>query len=298
MATVGSPPEVSSKLRKIGFTSFFRIGVSFLCLVQVVSYGEDFDKIFSGHIISLDLMSAGIGKLDTTIEDFYKLAYETVGINHTFYYLKYAYILSLVMLLLGVLTRPAAIVAFFCNYCLFFGQELLTYGYDIFMSNSLLFCSVFSVHRGVSVDDYVFFRNKDVVPESFLLKKVLRATLCVVYVFSGLSKAFDGLGWWNGEKMLAALHFNSSKGSFELIDSISKFPILLVAAGILTVMLELSYPLIYYKHLRSFMLYSIIAMHIGILFMLNLNAFSMIMIIWNIVAFYDFDKDRELNLSS
>ncbi|WP_143080347.1 hypothetical protein [Hymenobacter arizonensis] len=259
-------------------------------MTQIVSYGQDFDKIFSGHIIPLDLMSAGIGKLDTTVKDFYDFAYSSVGNNNTFLYLKYTYVISLLMLLLGILTRPAAVFAFICNYCLFFGQELVTNGYDIFMSNSLLFCSLFSVHRGLSLDQYFFSRNKNAGKESYFLRKVLRVTLCVVYVFSGLSKAFDGLGWWNGEKMLTALHFNSSKSSFELIDSISNYPLLLVAGGIITVLLELAYPLIYYVKIRKYMLYSVIAMHVGIAVMLNLNAFSMIMIIWNITAFYDFDE--------
>ena len=278
---------------QITYQAFFRVSLALLCLTQIFGYAKDFDAIYSGKIIPLDLMLAGVGSVDVLLQAALLSLHYTFGVDSVFFALKSLYLFSLFFLLIGFATRATAIVAFLCNYCLFYGQELFCYGYDGFISNSLLFCCIFSINNNFSLDQILFHSRESTnlsPPEQNMLRSTLRITLCVVYVFSGLSKAFDGAGWWNGEKMLAALHFNVTKSSLDTIDLLSKFPALLVISGIAILFVEVLYPIfINYKLTRKYMLAMTIGMHVLIAIFLGLTAFSAIMIIWNITAYANFE---------
>lgn len=289
-----------SLIEELSYSSFFRISVALLALSQVLSYNEEFNAVFSGSIISHDLMSAGLGRTGGILENTLKLLENKIGIDKAFFFIKYLYLISLTTLLIGYKTRFSAIIAFITNHYIFFSQELFTYGYDGFLDNSLLFCCVFKTNYNTSLDSFI--RNKwqavgVVETEGQIMKYALRVTLCVVYLFSGLSKAFDGTGWWNGNKMVASLHFNSSKTSLATIDFLINHPYLLVIGGISTVLIEVLYPiLIFPKITRNITLYGVILMHLLIAFLLKLPAFSAIMIIWNLAAFQYFTES--INITS
>ena len=63
-------------------------------------------------------------------------------------------------------------------------------------------------------------------------------------------------------------------------------PALLLIVGIGTVFLEFSYPFfVYRKNTRKYTIAAIILMHASIAVMMDLYAFSALMIVWNVAAF-------------
>lgn len=275
-------------LKDLDYASFFRISIAFLALTSVISYGDEYYALFAGNSISLNITN----KITENKEDLAFWLYNFLDVFPNtvslFFWLKLLYIFFLVLLLFGFISTISGLMAFFLNLVIYFNSDLLLYGYDIFMYNSLLLCALCSVNSKLSVDNFLF-----AVRRSEFLMPILRVHLCICYLFSGLSKAFDGEGWWNGQKMVNALHYSATSKGLWFADLFTSFPIIPLILGVATVILEISYPIfIWRKRSRFLMLSLTILMHIFIWVFLDLLAFASIMIIWNFAAFYDFDSRR------
>lgn len=111
--------------------------------------------------------------------------------------------------------------------------------------------------------------------------------LTLVYFFSGFDKVL-GFNWRNGESIWKAINLPSANQDFNFDFSfLTEYPILLVAIGWLTIVVEMFYPVfIWISKFREFWLFLTISMHLGIALVLNLYFFSTLMIIWNITNFY------------
>ncbi|WP_339812247.1 HTTM domain-containing protein [Zunongwangia profunda] len=273
------------------FPSFFRIGVGSLGLLYFLSIWGDFNLLYTSKLIPFDLMAVLSSNIDPITKGLLEHIFDANYTDEFYTTLKIIYPVSLLFLILGYKTRIAAFCAAFCYAFIFFGSELYVYGVDQFMFHSFLFCLIFPVSDYSLID---YFRKKihkiTTKDSQLLMRNILRVSLCVVYFFSGLSKVIDGSGWWNGQKMLTALHFNINIKTVNMINWLSEYPILLIGGGIFTIILELLYPfLIFPKKTRPIVLYSTITLHILIALFLSLYTFALIMIIWNITAFYDFN---------
>lgn len=104
-----------------------------------------------------------------------------------------------------------------------------------------------------------------------------------------------GFNWRNGECIWKAITLPYSNLDFNInVSWLSEYQLVPLIAGWSTIFLEMFYPLIFVKRLRTYWLICIILMHAGIALILNLYFFSTIMIIWNMFAFHRFNERKHI----
>jgi hypothetical protein len=187
------------------------------------------------------------------------------------------------LLLLGLLSRPAAIVAWFVHLCAAESGGLLAYGADNFMTTALFYLMLSPLPDRYSFDHWVA-KTKPHNPQALgFWRRVLQVHLCFVYFVGGLAK-FLGSGWWDGSNLWRAL----IRPPFNLVspDLLVHLKYALPLLGISICLLEVSYPVfIWLKRTRRIWLGCILVMHAAIGLMLGLYLFALVMIVMNLAAF-------------
>ena len=186
-------------------------------------------------------------------------------------------------LLLGILCRPAAIIAWFLHLCAAESGGLLSYGADNFMTIALFYLMLSPLPDRYSVDSrLVKIKEKDPQLLGFW-RRVLQVHLCFVYFFGGLAKLL-GSGWWNGSNLWRAL----IRPPFNLLspDILVRFKYALPLLGISICLIEIGYPVfIWVKKTRFLWLVCILAMHAAIGLTMGMYLFALVMIVLNLAAF-------------
>lgn len=258
------------------FLIFFRVMISLIALIEIISLTADLPLFFSSTdtLIPQELMYLQSVAFKY-LYPFYEFI-EAASLTTSFYKTAVPlYILTLLFLLLGLFTRYAAFIALVLQLLIFRSFSHFNYGYDYFLTMSLFYCFVFPVGKYFSVDSKLFKGKKGM---NFNYRRVLQLHLAIAYFFSGIAKALD-IGWWNGNSVWKALA--SVDNTFYSLP-----PLLLTVAGIGTVLIELLYPFLVFKKItRKYAVTSIILMHASIAIMMELYAFSAMMIVWNIAAY-------------
>lgn len=187
------------------------------------------------------------------------------------------------LLLLGLFSRPAAIVAWFVHLCTAESGGLLAYGADSFMTTALFYLMLSPLPDHYSFDHWV---TKTKPKNPLLLgfwRRVLQVHLCFVYFIGGLAKCL-GNGWWDGSNLWRSL----IRPPFNLVppDLLVQFKYVLPLLGISICLLEVSYPIfIWLKRTRWIWLGCILAMHAAIGLTMGLYLFALVMIVMNLAAF-------------
>ncbi|MGE8377308.1 MAG: hypothetical protein ACN6PN_03130 [Sphingobacterium sp.] len=171
-------------------------------------------------------------------------------------------------LLLAVIRQNCApaMLLFVLHYLFFVGYSPWSYGAD-YIGQTALFFSIFICIWG----------------PSHYLQRFFRLQLIAFYFFAGLGKAL-GITWWNGEAVWKALQQPVMPAAFTVPLSAHRYEYLWVGLGILTIIIELGYPLTWTRRFRLFFTNSIILMHIGIALTMGLIHFSCLMIWYNLCA--------------
>jgi hypothetical protein len=187
------------------------------------------------------------------------------------------------LLLLGLFSRLAAIVAWFVHLCAAESGGLLAYGADNFMTTALFYLMLSPLPSSYSIDHWVV-KPKPSNPQALgFWRRVLQVHLCFVYFIGGLAK-FLGNGWWDGSNLWRSL----IRAPFNLIspDLLVQFKYALPLLGISICLLEVSYPVfIWIKGTRLVWLVCILAMHAAIGLMMGLYLFALVLIVMNLAAF-------------
>jgi len=187
------------------------------------------------------------------------------------------------LLLLGLLSRPAAIVAWFVHLCAAESGGLLAYGADNFMTTALFYLMLSPLPDRYSFDHWVAKTKPKKTQALGFWRRVLQVHLCFVYFIGGLTK-FLGSGWWDGSNLWRSL----IRPPFNLVspESLVHFKYVLPLLGISICLLEVSYPVfIWLKKTRSIWLGCVLAMHAAIGLMMGLYFFGLVMIVMNLAAF-------------
>ena len=186
-------------------------------------------------------------------------------------------------LLLGLLSRPAAVIAWFVHLCAAESGGLLAYGADNFMTTALFYLMLSPLPDRYSFDHWVA-KTKPKNPQALgFWRRVLQVHLCFVYFIGGLAKLL-GNGWWDGSNLWRSL----IRPPFNLVspDILVRFKYALPVVGIAICLLEVSYPIfIWIKKTRLIWLVCILAMHAAIGILMGLYLFALVMIIMNVAAF-------------
>jgi uncharacterized membrane protein YphA (DoxX/SURF4 family) len=186
-------------------------------------------------------------------------------------------------LLIGFLSRPAAVAAWFLHLSAVKSGDLVSYGMDNFTSIGLFYLMLSPLPDRFSLDWR--WRKTHEQDRQILgfFRRVLQIHLCLIYFFGGMAKCL-GRDWWNGSNLWRAL----IRPPFNLIspEILVQWKYAFPVAGILICLLEISYPVfIWPKRTRAIWLAGIVLMHVGIGLTMGMYLFSLILIVLNLSAF-------------
>ena len=187
------------------------------------------------------------------------------------------------LLVLGLFSRPAAILTWFLQLACAKSGGLFSYGADNLITIGLFYLMIAPLPDSWSLDQ--LFRHCAVRNPQMLgfHRRVLQVHLCLIYFFGGLTKCL-GAGWWNGSNLWRSLTippFNVFAPAW-----ISSWGFLLPALGIFVCLLETTYSfLIWWPRSRRPILYAICALHLGVGLAMGMHLFAGIMLVLNLAAF-------------
>jgi hypothetical protein len=192
--------------------------------------------------------------------------------------------LALTALLLGWMTRAAALIACYAHWMLDGSGSLSAYGLDMFAQILLFYCVIAPVGAALSLDAH----GEPVAGRLSVANRVyvllLQAHLCVVYATAGLAKA-HGSNWWNGDAIWKALMQPQFHHGVDW-SWLPWMPGFALALSLMTLVLETGYPAAaFVPRLRTVWIVSMIGMHVGVGLFLGLRLFGAIMIVFNLAAF-------------
>ena len=186
-------------------------------------------------------------------------------------------------LLIGLLCRSAAILAWFLHLCAATSGGVLSYGVDNFMTIGLFYLMLSPLPDRYSLDQQ--WRNWPLENRPLLgfFRRVLQVHLCLIYFFSGLTKCL-GSGWWDGSNLWRALI--RPPANIIAPEQLVRLKYLFPIAGIFICILETGYPFfIWGRRTRNIWLICICGMHIAIGLTIGMYLFALIMIVLNAAAF-------------
>jgi hypothetical protein len=278
-------------LRSTSWIAILRIGLALQLLIYAISLRRDWNYLFAGgneglinrnlteDMLNLEtlfvprfgwLITAGhhLGLSEESILTLCWLGLFVAGLS----------------LLVGFLTRPAAISGWILHLAARGSGGFISYGVDQFMTIGLFYLSIAPLPDRYSLD-YLLRRKtqSDLTSRSGFQLRILQVHLCLIYFFGGLAKSL-GAGWWNGTSIWRAL----TRPPFNIVDTdlLLHWSVFLPAAGIAICVLEIGYPVfIWLKWTRAVWLCAIVIMHTGIALLMGLHSFAFIMIALNTAAF-------------
>jgi uncharacterized membrane protein YphA (DoxX/SURF4 family) len=270
--------------------AILRIGMGAQVCFYTLSLSKDWNYLFAGTgrgLISRDL-SERILSLESTLVPrlgWFVTMGARLGLGEDTM-LMVAWICLLVsgcLLLVGFLSRPAAIVAWFLHLSAVKSGDLVSYGMDNFTTIGLFYLMLSPLPDRYSLDWR--WRGPRVQDRQLLgfFRRVLQIHLCLIYFFGGIAKSL-GSGWWDGSNLWRAL----IRPPFNMIapEILIRWKYVFPVAGIVICLLELGYVfLIWPKRSRLVWLLAILAMHIGVGLTMGMYLFSLIMIVLNLAAF-------------
>ncbi|WP_400261907.1 hypothetical protein ACFX5U_20360 [Sphingobacterium sp. SG20118] len=203
------------------------------------------------------------------------LPHVKIGPWETIHLFGAVYISLSVLLFLSKRTTLPALGLLLLHHCFFIGNYTWSYGVDYLAQTGLFFSVLFG---GTSVTK---LKRRKWSLWGFTL---FRLQLTVVYFFAGLGKAY-GAAWWNGEAIWKAVQQPFGGTYLQIPLTAYRFEWLWILLGILTLLIELSYPLVWFKKSsRPFVINGIILMHVGIALYMGLWYFAILMIWYNLCA--------------
>ena len=277
---------------KIGFInpvwiSSFRIYGSLIFLFHFLSILPDFQTFWGQNaIVNPDIMDANIDNLMPTIYDIHQLInkYAALGFQTVANTVAIIYIISLISLALGLMSKISAAIALLTHLVLMQSINIFIYGVDYMTTISLFYLLIFPVGNYHSLDNYLLKKSNSDNFEQGIYLRIFQIHWCLAYFFSGLSKAL-GPTWWNGEAIWKALNSYNQASLFNP-ELWVHYPYIITFLGILTVLLELLFPIgVSVKILRKPWIVSIIFMHIAIGASVGLYFFSIVLFLIILLRF-------------
>jgi hypothetical protein len=269
--------------------SILRIGLSLQLILYTFSLRTDWRSLLAGTgrgLGSRDLAEALLSLESPIIPrlGWLVVAAKQLGLSEATVLNLSWYCLTLVsvFLLIGLFSRPMAIASWFLHLGSVKSGGPATYGVDALTTIGLFYLMLSPLPDQLSLD--YLWRKKLSNPQLLgFWRRVLQLHLCLIYFFSGLTKALGSEGW-NGINLWRAL----IRPPFDLIsaDILVRFKHFLPITGVAVWLLEIGYPfLIWHRRLRRPWLIAILLMHTGVGLAMGMNLFASVMIVLNLAAF-------------
>ena len=276
--------------RSTAWIALLRIGLGLQVIIYALSLCFDWTYLFaasSDSLISRDLTEAILGLNTKSVPRLGWLVAlgERIGLSEQLS-LRIAFAVLVASggcLLVGFLSRPAAITAWLLHLAARSSGGFTAYGVDNFTTIGLFYLMLCPLPDFYSLDYRLGKATKADPRRIGCHQRVLQIHLCLIYFFAGLAKCL-GAGWWNGDSIWRSL----TRSPFNVIpaDFLLGWSSLLPLLGISICLLEIGYPIfIWPKKTRKLWLISILAMHVGIGVTMGLYLFALILIVLNVAAF-------------
>ena len=197
-------------------------------------------------------------------------------------------LLASILLSVGLLTRPAACIAFAGYVSAVNRAPLNTFGFDDVLGIMLVPLIIGTAGARLSVDS--IFRKKQSVAntETTIALRLIQVHLCILYFFSGCGKLL-GASWWEGTALWGAV----ANIQYRTIDLtfLAWHPLLINALTLGTLFWEVSYSALIWPRLtRPLVLAMAAFVHLGIGLTMGMMEFGIAMLIAN-MAFLPLDLD-------
>ncbi|GEM_PF-1902397 len=259
---------------------YFRIGIALFSIFSFLSFWLDYDLLLvPDGIINWEVTNASAYWFEPHL---LKVS-EIIGLAPmtTLYLVSFLYLASLVLLALGLHTRLAAIVALLLFLTLSVNLSPFLYGVDLYQNVFLLFLCVFPSGYACSIRPLPI--TKAIQNSQQIGIRTIQLYLGLTYLSAGLGKA-KMASWHNGEFLFLSI----SDPNYELFSFPDTLPAIFYASiGILVVTLELFYLLlVFLPYIRSFLVISIVGMHLFIVLFMGLVPFGVLLALVNIIAWY------------
>jgi|GEM_PF-677956 len=182
------------------------------------------------------------------------------------------FLVSLIFLTLGLMTRFSAILAFVLHLSFLHRNPGSVYGAD---TVAVFFLAYFCLA------DFRQLQKSDTQQDirsilGSVAYRLSQIQLCIIYTYAGLHK-LKGVHWWNGEAVWAVLA-NSQMARWDF-SWISHYPLLFILPTYLTLIFEVYFPvLVWVPALRKPLLFYGVLLHIGIGLAMNIPIFASLMV--------------------
>ncbi|HEY1768851.1 MAG TPA: HTTM domain-containing protein [Chthoniobacterales bacterium] len=275
--------------------TLLRIGLGWELIFYLVPLRQDWDSLLGGP--EQGLFGREIGEAMTKVQSPFipRIGWmlwftHRLGLSDlvTLSLVWWCLLIAACLLILGIFCRPVAIVAWFLQLASAKSGGLFSYGADNFITIGLFYLMIAPLPDCWALDHvYRRFPIGNLYSLGFH-RRVLQLHLCLIYFFSGLSKAL-GANWWNGSNLWRAL--TSPPYDVLPLSWVAAIGSYLPAIGISICLFETAYPfLIWWRRARYFAFYGICAMHIAIALLMGMYLFSGIMLVLNAAAFLPNDQ--------
>lgn len=267
-----------------------RVGLGLEIVLYCLSLGRDWNYLLAstGHgLISRNLAEAIVdldGRAVPRLGWLVQIGQHLGGSEQTtLSILWWSLLIAGAFLLVGLCCRTAAIAAWLLHLAAVKSSLLLAYGVDNFTTVGLFYLMLAPMPDRLALDRRLWPNGSQDRHLLGLFRRALQLHLCLIYFLSGVAKAI-GLGWWTGANIWLAL----TRPPFDRIDPhlLARFKFTFAPAGIVIVLLEISFPfLIWWKRTRMFAVVIIIMMHVGIGLAMGMRLFALVMIVLDLAAF-------------
>lgn len=190
------------------------------------------------------------------------------------------YILLLVLLALGVVSRWVGLAAIYLQLAFLFRNYSVAFGADQIGTIFLLYLALTQSDARLSLRSW--WRRQSGRPElsgdllTSVFYRFLQIQLCVIYVYSGMEKLKGG-SWWDGTAVWSV--FANSQMVIADLTWVRHLPLLVVLISFSTILFELYFPvLVWVRPLRKYFLAAGVLFHAGIGVVMALWSFALIMI--------------------
>ena len=262
-----------------------RIGLALVLIAQAYMLRTTVLDFFAGDGLIQGDLATYLGISDAPRVSWIVKILAPYGISETacIFATCWVYLISLVLLCLGLGTRVASVVAWLLHWTLMNTGYHTAYGVDLYAHVFLFYLIWMPAGDALSLDSLV--RGRSNIPSSAarLALRVLQVHLCLSYFFSGVEKA-QGIQWWNGELLWRAL----SLPVYYQFDMswLAQWPFLSKVGGWSTLFFELGYSIfIWPKATRRFWVMGMVGLHLGIAVFLGLGLFGLIMCVLTVSVF-------------
>lgn len=272
---------------------FFRLLIAAFGLVQLLLWYQDWMSFFSPEgWIQWEISRALNQDWGLHLQVIHGWL-EPYGISgeQSVWLLYWVYFAALWGLLLGIVTRFWAILAWLCHFILMSTIPTFVYGVDIFLHIALFYLMVMPVSRAFSLDRALGWVSGKPSWGITLSLRVLQIHMCLAYLSAGYEK-MGSLEWWDGNVLWRSM----VQPDFRQYDLtwLANYPWIPMLLSWLTMTVETFYCLgMWIPRLRIFWLLGIVSLHLGIGMFLGLWLFGTIMILLSLSAF-GFDAWRDL----